>query len=113
MPILTADGRKVERIGHRGAPRRYLENTLPSFEEALKLGADAVELDVHVTADGGVVVHHDPDLSGKVHPDSARRRAISGLTLAEIRKVDLGAGERIPLLAEVLDLTRGRVFTYV
>jgi glycerophosphoryl diester phosphodiesterase len=52
----------VLRIAHRGMPRRYPENTLRSFEEALASGADGVELDVHRTADGVVVVHHDAAL---------------------------------------------------
>src|SRR5688572_30232822 len=66
--------RNVERIGHRGAPRRYLENTTPSFREALRLGATAVELDVHVTSDGVPVVHHDPVLSARVTPTAMVRK---------------------------------------
>jgi glycerophosphoryl diester phosphodiesterase len=111
--MAASDGRNVERIGHRGAPRRYLENTLPSFEEALRLGADAVELDVHVTADGRVVVHHDPVLSGKVSPAPLARQPISAIAARDIADVDLGSGARIPLLAEVLALVRGKAFTYV
>ena len=113
MAILTVQGRNVERIGHRGAPRRFLENTLPSFEEALRLGADAIELDVHVTADRQVVVHHDPTLSSTVSPGALRRKPISALRLRELVEVDLGSGSRIPLLREVLELTRGRVTAYV
>src|SRR5437763_15808492 len=47
------------RIAHRGMPRRERENTLPSFAAALAAGAQGIELDVHATADGVVVVHHD------------------------------------------------------
>lgn len=86
---------------------------MPSFEEALRQGADAVELDVHVTVDGAVVVHHDPDLSSSVEPASFRRRALSGLTLGEVRAVDLGRNAHIPVLAEVLALVRGRATAYV
>ena len=103
----------VERIGHRGAPRRYLENTTPAFAEALRLGAHAVELDVHVTADGKVVVHHDPVLSARVTPTAFVRKAIGSITAAEILSIDLGAGSRIPLLADILRLMRGRGTTYV
>lgn len=106
-------GRNVERIGHRGAPRAHLENTLPAFEAALKLGADAVELDVHVTADGSVVVHHDPALKRGVTPKALAGKAISAVTARELASVDLGGGAGIPLLSEVLELTRGRVVTYV
>ena len=49
----------IEVIGHRGSPRAHLENTLGSFQRAFDVGANAVELDVHATADGAVVVHHD------------------------------------------------------
>ena len=51
--------RSPELIGHRGAPRERPENTIASFLRALDLGADAIELDVHATRDGVVVVHHD------------------------------------------------------
>lgn len=105
--------RKVERIGHRGAPRRFLENTTPGFAEAIRLGADAVELDVHVTSDGQVVVHHDPDLGGKISPRSLSRKAISAVTALDIAALDLGDGSRIPRLDEVLAVTKGRVTTYV
>jgi glycerophosphoryl diester phosphodiesterase len=106
-------GRNVERIGHRGAPRVHLENTLPAFEAALKLAADAVELDVHVTADRRVVVHHDPTLKRGVTPSVLAGRAISAIKADELAAVDLGGGASIPLLSEVLELTRGRVITYV
>lgn len=105
--------RNVERIGHRGAPRRFQENTAPGFAEAIRLGADAVELDVHVTSDGQVVVHHDPDLGGGVSPRSLARKAISAVTGAAITTVDLGDGAQIPLLRDVLAVTKGRVITYV
>ncbi len=110
---LTGSGGNVERIGHRGAPRRFLENTLPSFEEALRQGADAIELDVHVASDGLVVVHHDPNLSGRVAPAGLRRRLIGDLSSAEITSVDLGGGSRVPSLAEVLAVVRGKATAYV
>lgn len=113
MTLSDGTGRKVERIGHRGAPRRFLENTAPGFDEAIRLGADAVELDVHVTADGQVVVHHDPDLEANVSPRSVSGKAISAVTGADIATVDLGKGSRIPRLEEVLAVTKGRVKTYV
>jgi glycerophosphoryl diester phosphodiesterase len=53
---------RVERIAHRGAKREFSENTIPAFARAFELGADAIELDVHATADGVVIVHHDPDI---------------------------------------------------
>jgi glycerophosphoryl diester phosphodiesterase len=106
--MTTSSRRNVERIGHRGAPRRYLENTIPSFQEALRLGADAVELDVHVSSDGLPVVHHDPVLSARVTPAGLVRKAIGGIAAADLAAVDLGAGARIPTLADVLATVGGK-----
>ncbi len=98
-------------IGHRGAPRRAPENTLASFAAAIELGVDGVELDVHLTSDGQVVVIHDNTLERTTDG----RGLVSDFTLEELRRLDAGAwfrptfgGERIPLLAEVIELTRGR-----
>ena len=94
-------------VAHRGAPTRHPENTLPSFEAAIGLGARIVELDVRVSADGVSVVMHDPtvdrttDGSGPVHE----------LTAAEIARLNAGSREApaaVPTLAEVLDLASGR-----
>ena len=106
--MATSSRRNVERIGHRGAPRRYLENTLPAFAEALRLGADAVELDVHVTADGLPVVHHDPVLSARVAPSGFVRKAIASIEGTSVPAIDLGAGARIPTLAQVLGAMQGK-----
>ena len=54
----------MEIIAHRGTPRELPENSLPGFARALEAGAQGIELDVHLTADGVVVVHHDPVLHG-------------------------------------------------
>ncbi|MCU0306077.1 MAG: hypothetical protein MUC56_18635 [Thermoanaerobaculales bacterium] len=83
---------------HRGASARAPENTLPAFEIALADGANALELDIHRTADGHFVVAHDPDgsrLAGR--PD-----AIRDLRLAELRGWRLGDAS-VPTLAEVLE----------
>jgi glycerophosphoryl diester phosphodiesterase len=99
-------------VGHRGAPSRAPENTLASFDAALALGVDAIELDVHLTRDGHLVVVHDQNLArttngvGLVHEHS----------LAELRTLDAGGwfaasftGERIPSFAEVIERVGGRV----
>ncbi len=104
--------RSPELIGHRGAPRERPENTLASFLRALDLGADAVELDVHATRDGVVVVHHDfvPRAESSV-------AALGGRPIAELTAADLGtfqvAGEPIPTLASVLEAIGGRATVYV
>ena len=94
----------TELIAHRGAPRERPENTLASFERAIAHGADAVELDVHATADGTVVVHHDAAPSGG--------RPIATLTDAELARHDV-AGEAIPTLDAVLELCAGRCGVHV
>jgi glycerophosphoryl diester phosphodiesterase len=80
-----------------------MENTLPSFLRAVVLGADAVELDVHVSADGVPVVHHDPELSSKIRPPEFRKAELAMLDSRDIRTVRLSSGDQIPTLAEVLE----------
>lgn len=87
------------------------ENTFASFERAIALGVDAIEIDVHLTADGEVVVIHDPDLERTTDG----RGMVGGATLAELKTLDVGvhfgpefAGQRIPTLGEVLAWARGK-----
>jgi glycerophosphoryl diester phosphodiesterase len=102
----------VEIIAHRGAPRELTENTLPSFRRALELGADGIELDVHATQDGEVVVHHDPTPRASAGNGALAGRPIASLTLAELRTLRVD-GTPIPTLVEVLDLVRARATVYV
>ncbi len=96
-------------IAHRGASLREPENTLRAFEEAIRCGADWLELDLQLTGDGRVVVIHDEDLSRTT--DS--KGLIRELTLEEIRRARTAGGEAIPVLAEVLELASGRVRLYL
>ncbi len=91
-------------IGHRGAAGLAPENTLRSFARAIELGVDAIELDVHLK-DGSLIVIHDDTLDRTTNG----RGSIGSARLAEIRALDAGDGERVPLLEEVLDLVAGRV----
>lgn len=99
---------------HRGAAAELPENTIPSFERALSYaGVDALEMDVHATSDGEIVVSHDPD-GQRMCRES---RAIKKTSYAEVRTWDAGWGfqtesgdrpyagrdYRIPLLAEILE----------
>jgi len=92
-------------IAHRGASSIELENSLAAFRAAAGQGADGVELDVHNTIDGELVVHHDP--------------SVLGLPIAQARAKDLAAlplanGEPIPTLAQALDvLGKLKVFVEV
>lgn len=91
-------------IAHRGASNYAPENTLASFELALRQGADAIELDAKLTADGHVVVIHDQTVD-RTTEGSGR---VKEMTLAMLRKLDAGShfdiafqGEPIPTLEEV------------
>ncbi|MDL1951300.1 glycerophosphodiester phosphodiesterase, partial [Acidobacteria bacterium ACD] len=75
-------------IGHRGSPRKALENTLASFDLAEADGADGVELDVRLTLDGEAVVLHDPEL---VRGD--RRLPVGSLTVLDVKSAPARKGE--------------------
>lgn len=103
----------VSVIGHRGALASAPENTLPSYEEALAQGANVIELDIHMSLDRELVVIHDFTVDrttdGKGH--------VKDLTLSELKRLDAGSrfspafkNARIPLLREVLEWTKGRVW---
>ena len=102
-----------ELVAHRGAPRLRTENTLAAFELAIEQGADAIELDVHATADGVVVVHHDADVPERA-TRGAKRQVIAATSWGKLlRDVELKQGEHIPALRDVLALASGRVRVYV
>jgi glycerophosphoryl diester phosphodiesterase len=111
-PPVVLSRSRVERIGHRGAPREYPENTLPAFERAIERGADGIELDVHVTADGIPVVHHDPDLQAD-SSGAGPTRVLSRMTWAEVARVELAPGITIPSLEQVLTAVGDGATVYV
>ncbi len=96
-------------VGHRGAAGLEPENTLRSVRRAIELGVDAVEVDVRLTRDGYPVVMHDETVDRTT--DGSGR--VDEMTLEEVRSLDAGGGERVPLLEEVLETVKGRVFLYV
>ncbi len=119
-------------IGHRGAAGLAPENTLPAFEEACELNVNAVELDVHLSADDKIVVHHDYTLQPEIArtPEGQWLKgpgpAVEELTLAQLKTYDIGRlkpgtryarrypdqkavdGERIPTLAEVISFLKAK-----
>jgi len=95
---------KVLVIAHRGASGYEPENTLRSVEKALELGADMVEVDVHVSRDGYIVVIHDARLERTTNG----KGYVKDLTLEELKKLDAGLGEQIPTLEEVIQLVKGK-----
>lgn len=106
----------VRLIAHRGASGKAPENTLSAVRAAVACGADAIEIDVRRSRDGEFVVVHDATLgrTTNVRRSRWRRRAgprVDELTVADLNRLDAGAwkgpsfvGERIPTLAEVLEL---------
>ena len=99
-------------VAHRGGAALAPENTLVAFENALKIGVDQVECDVHLSKDGELVVMHDPNVSRTTNGTGQ----ISGLTLAELKKLNAAAKfgngawpeQRIPTLDELLNLVKGK-----
>jgi len=108
LPLVTS---------HAACKGHAPENTLAGIESALRLGADAIEIDVHCTSDGAVVLIHDDtvdrttDGAGNIHE----------MTLDVVRTLDAGArqfapkfhGAKIPMLTEVLDLTKGKALLQI
>ena len=101
---------------HRGFSGENPENTLAAFHAAIAAGADMVELDVHLTRDNELVVIHDDTLERTTDG----KGNVADKTLAELKALDAGfrfnprfAGERIPTLTEVLDITRGRILVNI
>ncbi len=103
-------------VGHRGASAAAPQNTLAAFRQALEFGADGVELDVHLSADGHVVVIHD----FTVDKTTDGTGLVAQKTLAQLKALDASvkfspqfAGERIPTLSEVFDALEGKLLVNV
>lgn len=92
-------------VAHRGASAELPENTLAAFERAVALGADAVEFDVRLTADGIPVVLHDPDLERTT--DGAG--PVVGIGLDELKRLRVEGGHEVPTLEETLRMLTGRI----
>lgn len=99
-------------VARCGSVQSCPESTLPAFERSIRDGTDAIEFDVHLTADDQLVVHHDFYL-GRTENGTGY---IGDYTLAELRLLDAGRwfdesyrGEKIPTLNEVFDLGRGKI----
>ncbi|MFF4357372.1 glycerophosphodiester phosphodiesterase [Streptomyces sp. NPDC001604] len=89
-------------IGHRGVMGTEPENTLRSFVAAQHAGLDVIELDLHLSKDGALVVMHDTDVDRTTDGTGP----IAEKTLAELRALDAGRGERVPVFEEVLEAVR-------
>jgi len=92
-------------VGHRGAAGYAPENTLLSFQTAIDLGCDRVELDVHLTEDGIPVAIHDDSINRTTNGQGA----VKNLTLSELKAFDCHQGQKIPSLQEVIDLCKNKI----
>ena len=97
--------RCIVRVGHRGAGGHAPENTLAAIERGIALGAEFVEMDLQRTRDGHIVLMHDKSVDRTTNGHGR----VTDLTWDELRELDAGAGERIPLLEEVLKSANDRV----
>jgi glycerophosphoryl diester phosphodiesterase len=98
-----------EKISHRGAHQTLPENSIPAFLRAIELGAVAIELDVHATSDGVVVVHHDPIINAP----GERTKRIADLSAPAIARFPLAHGIEIPTLNAVLHAVGDLARVYV
>lgn len=97
------------KIGHRGAKGHTAENTLASFAKALELGVNAIELDVHLSADGQIVVLHDET----VNRTTNREGVVHQMHWEDLKKLRIEGEHAIPLLSEVFDLVDRQIFINV
>src|SRR5215831_11244525 len=116
VTAICAQPKRVVVISHRGEHLHHPENTLPAFQEAIRVGADFFELDVRTTSDGKLVLMHD----GTVDRTTNGHGEIAKMTFEEVRALDAGvkmgpefAGTRVPTFDEALDLARGKIGIYV
>ena len=104
-------------VSHAACAGHAPENTLAGLRLALHMGADAIEVDVHLSADGIPVLMHDDS----VDRTTDGRGAVADLSLAELRELDAGArspfeayrGERVPTLVQALEVARGRALLVI
>jgi glycerophosphoryl diester phosphodiesterase len=99
-------------VAHRGGAALMPENTLSAFENALKIGVDQVETDVHLSKDGAMIIMHDPNVAATTNGSGQ----ISDMTLVELKKLNAAAKnakggvtqQEIPTLDQVLDTVKGK-----
>jgi len=92
-------------IAHRGASSMAPPNTLKSFQKAIEFNADYIEFDVHQSKDGEIVIVHDAYVS---HMDG-QKYFIKDMVMKEIKSFDVGEGEKIPTLKELIKIAKGNI----
>lgn len=113
---LPLAAQNVVAISHRGEHLQRPENTIPAFQEAIRVGADFFEVDVRTTSDGKLVLSHDATVDRCTNGTGP----VAAMTFERIESLDAGikkgpeyAGTRIPSFDEILDLARGKIGIYV
>ncbi|HTB11581.1 MAG TPA: glycerophosphodiester phosphodiesterase family protein [Bryobacteraceae bacterium] len=114
--FLAAQDRQIVAISHRGEHLQRPENTIPAFEEAIRVGADFIEVDVQTTSDGKLVLSHDATVDRCTNGTGR----VNSMTFEQIEALDAGikkgaefAGTKVPTFDQVLDLARGKIGIYV
>jgi glycerophosphoryl diester phosphodiesterase len=100
---------KILKIGHRGANGYEPENTLVSFQKAIEMGTDGIELDVHLSSDGHLIVIHDETIDRTTNG----KGTVNQLTLQELKSFRINGQYEIPTLEEVFDLVNKSCFINV
>jgi glycerophosphoryl diester phosphodiesterase len=113
---MAAQTRSVVAISHRGEHLQRPENTIPAFQEAIRVGADFIEVDVQTTSDGKLVLSHDATVDRCTNGQGK----VSEMTFDQIEALDAGikkgaefTGTKVPTFDQALDLARGKIGIYV
>ena len=113
---LTGASKKIEIIAHRGANNWAPENTISAIKKALELGADAIEVDVHLTKDNQLIIIHDEVLERTTNGTGN----VADHTLVDLKQLDAGSwfsedfkGEQLPTLQEVLKLINNKAMCLI
>ncbi len=99
------DNNEILIIGHAGGKKTGPENTLKAFNKALELKADYIELDLRMSKDNEVIIFHDLDTFNI----TAEPGLVKNKTLKELKKLDVGEGERIPTFREVIEFANNKI----
>jgi glycerophosphoryl diester phosphodiesterase len=89
-------------FGHRGASKLAPDNSLLAFRKAIDLKADYIEFDLRISIDNRIVIHHDDKIEGNP-------KLIKNMSIDELKLINIGNGEKIPTLDELIELTRGKI----
>lgn len=96
-------------VGHRGCAGLEPENTIRAFKRAVKLGCDAIEMDIHLTKDNVPIVIHDRSVDRTTNG----KGLISNLTSSQIKRLKCAKGEGVPTLKDVIDAVGDKIFLVI